>query len=445
MQRLVKASGRFLFRWLLFYWICFTFPFPLDLVGLPFGLVEPAHQPAWMKTAGDGFTKAYEWVDGKKSGACVWVGEHWLGVKIVVQPTGSGDTLRAYVGCLCAALIAALCALLWSGLVPVVLRWKRGWSADVLLHVLVRILVRFFLIDMLFGYGVAKVFALQFPQPDTYRFNQHLGDMSPMGLLWTFMGYSVSYQIFTGAVEVLGGLLLVCRRTTLLGGLVTAAAMVQVLALNLCFDVPVKLYSCHYLLMAVFLAAPEVPRLTQALVLGRAVAARPIRPLFHRVRVERSLIVLRTLLIAGMLYGQIKSAQTMAGELYGKSPPPVVGRWEVVSMTIDKKEAKQDNAGTWKSIDVSERGIVRVSATSLPTVPYRAAWDAGQKSLALTKFASPTWRASLTYAIPEPDLLKLSGTIDDKTIAVTLRPSAEKHLELKSRGYHWIQELPYNR
>jgi hypothetical protein len=59
--------------------------------------------------------------------------------------------------------------------------------------------------------------------------------MSPRGLLWTFVGYSTPFQIFTGAVEVLGGLFL----------------------------------------MADFLAAPDLPRLANAIVLGRAIDARP--------------------------------------------------------------------------------------------------------------------------------------------------------------------------
>ena len=59
---------------------------------------------------------------------------------------------------------------------------------------------------MFFGYGFAKVVPLQFAQPSSIRLGQQLGDMSPMGLLWTFMGFSPSFQIFTGAVEVLAGL-----------------------------------------------------------------------------------------------------------------------------------------------------------------------------------------------------------------------------------------------
>ncbi len=41
MQALAREIGRYCVRFVLFYWICFAFPFPLDLVGLPFQLVEP--------------------------------------------------------------------------------------------------------------------------------------------------------------------------------------------------------------------------------------------------------------------------------------------------------------------------------------------------------------------------------------------------------------------
>ena len=50
----------------------------------------------------------------------------------------------------------------------------------------------------------------------------------------------------------------------------------------MCFDVPVKLYSLNYLLMAIFLIAPEFPRIVPALVLGKAVEARPFAPLLGR-------------------------------------------------------------------------------------------------------------------------------------------------------------------
>src|SRR5947209_8450093 len=112
MKVLTHAIGRYLFRFVLFYWICFIFPFPLDLVGLPFQFAETKDQPTWMKTAREYYGAGFGWVYGTKTDACKWVGENILGVTIPIQPTGSGDTLRAYVGCLCAVVSAAAAALL---------------------------------------------------------------------------------------------------------------------------------------------------------------------------------------------------------------------------------------------------------------------------------------------------------------------------------------------
>ena len=244
-----------------------------------------------MKAAAEKYGEAYSWIAQVENETCNWVGDRILHVEVIIQPTGSGDTMRAWVGCLCAVVIAAVLALLWTGVVLLVQRWKPDWQPDRPLHALIRVQVRFFLCAMLFGYGFAKVFPLQFPGPSSSRLGQQLGDFSPMGLLWTFMGYSPSYQIFTGAIEVLAGLLLTTRRTTLLGALVALAAMTQVFVLNMCFDVPVKLYSLNYLMMAVFLIAPELPRLIGVLVLGKAAPARPFTPLLGNVLLDRIALV----------------------------------------------------------------------------------------------------------------------------------------------------------
>jgi hypothetical protein len=106
-----------------------------------------------------------------------------------------------------------------------------------------------------------------------------------MGALWSFMSASRPYAIFADAVEVTAGALLLFRRTTTLGAMVAAAAMTNVVALNYCYDVPVKLYSTNILLMAVFLLAPEFCRLAHVLVFNRPTAPADL----DRVRFERRL------------------------------------------------------------------------------------------------------------------------------------------------------------
>src|ERR1035438_8368187 len=96
MRALTREIGRYCFRFLLFYWICFVFPFPFDLVGLPFQLVESPDEPSWMKAAETKYGEAYSWISRETNEACTWVGDRMLHVEAIIQPTGSGDTMRAY-------------------------------------------------------------------------------------------------------------------------------------------------------------------------------------------------------------------------------------------------------------------------------------------------------------------------------------------------------------
>ena len=68
-----------------------------------------------------------------------------------------------------------------------------------------------------------------------------------MGLLWTFMGASAPYQMLAGLAEVTCGMLLFWRRSRLLGALLAIGVMGNVVALNYCYDVPVKLFSTELL------------------------------------------------------------------------------------------------------------------------------------------------------------------------------------------------------
>jgi hypothetical protein len=445
MRDLIRGISRYPFRFILFYWVCFTFPFPIDLAAIPFSFVEPKNQPGWMIATAEKYTAVYSWIQKTKDDACVWVGDRVLQVEAIIQPTGSGDTMRAYVGCLFAVAIAAALALLWTGIVFLVERRKPEWNWDASLFSLLRVLARFFLCEMLLGYGFAKVFPLQFAQPGAYRLTQQLGEMSPMGLLWTFMGFSPAYQMFTGAVEVLAGLLLTTRRTTLLGSLVALAAMTQIFMLNMCFDVPVKLYSFNYLVMAVFLLAPGLSRLVDSLILGRAVAALALPALFGSVKIDRLVLVLQTLVVVMMIASQIHGSYKRWNDMYGGAPAPVLGRWELVLIEVDKVKPAEDDPMNWSWLEFSNRQIMRLSTRKPPAVAYLITWDAESKKLTLKKVRSPTSTATFSYDVPEPDKLVLEGSMDGKSVRATLKRAAEKRYELTSRGFNWIQEMPFNR
>ena len=68
----------------------------------------------------------------------------------------------------------------------------------------------------------------------------------------------------------------------------------------------------------------------------------------------------------------------------------------------------------------------------------------GQTALVI-KAGDKTRKAVFTYERSASDQLKLNGTMAGHTIQMQLRREDEKKFLLSSRGFHWVQEYPFNR
>jgi hypothetical protein len=102
---------------------------------------------------------------------------------VALAPSGSSDQTSDWLNLGAMVVLALVAALVWSLVDHRRLQYVRasGWL-DVYL--------RFFVGAEMLTYGFDKVFHAQFPFPATWKLEQPYGDASPMGLLWTFMGYS---------------------------------------------------------------------------------------------------------------------------------------------------------------------------------------------------------------------------------------------------------------
>jgi hypothetical protein len=157
------------------------------------------------------------------------------------------------------------------------------------------------------------------------------------------------------------------------------------------------------------------------------------------------MLVLRTLLVAAMLYGQVHSNYKRWSDMYGGPPAPVVGRWDLVSIQVDKKEPAKDDPMSWSWLDFTSKKVARLVGPKPPAAVYMITWDTQQKKLTFANVRTPASTATFTYDLPEPDKLELEGSMDGKAVSATLKRAAEKHYQLRERGFQWIQELPYNR
>ena len=179
------------------------------------------------------------WLARPMQPIAIWIGEHLFhlsGIAATFHDTGSGDTALNYVLvllCLCLAVVATI---VWS-----VLDRKRTQYRT--LEAWFRLFLSFVVAESLVEYGFAKIFPSQFGPISLGRLNETYGESSPMALLWTFMSGSRWYTMFGGLAEAIPGFMLFFRRTRTIGALMGGAVLMNVFMLNLCYDVPVKLYS----------------------------------------------------------------------------------------------------------------------------------------------------------------------------------------------------------
>jgi hypothetical protein len=208
------------------------------------------------------------------------------------------------------------------------------------LHGWLRLLVRYTLAFNLFAYEFAKVFPLQFQPANFSRLVEQYGQFSPMGVLWSFMGAAIPYIIFAGAAEVTGGLRLLLRRTATLGALVTCAVMGNVVALNFCYDVPVKLYSSNLLRWRCSWRPAMPSGCANVLVLNRPAPPADLGAPRFEGRWMRIAVTVLWIAFAGyQLVLQIRSGWLRYQQTYAHPPRPLLGgAYEVESFRADGRD-----------------------------------------------------------------------------------------------------------
>ncbi|MCX4240879.1 hypothetical protein [Paraliomyxa miuraensis] len=421
---------RLAFRFGALYFALYALPFPLDMVpGV--AMLAQLYFEAW-------------------NAIIPWVGNHVLGIgyEIAVGPNGSGDTTADYVKLFMILVLAAVGSVAWGMLDrrqchPRLAAWLTVWA-------------RYWLGTIMIGYGVVKVFALQFPEPDAFRLAEPYGESSPMGLVWAFMGYSHPYQAFTGGMEVLGGVLLLWRRTTTLGALVCVGVMSNVVMLNFCYDIPVKLFSSHLLAVAVVLASHDARRLWGVLLTGQAVPGRQVPPVLDGRRGRRIRVIVKGLLLGLVLLQHVVGTLVQLAQHGSGAPtPPLYGIYDVTAHELDGHPLPvlAADARTWRQVTFSRWGRLALWPVHGQSVRYTV--TVNEEAGTLELIHRDDVRGLPRDDEPEPQILRFH-TVDETTLVIegsldgvehraTLQRIDEQRTRLLSRGFHWINEKPYNR
>jgi uncharacterized membrane protein YphA (DoxX/SURF4 family) len=342
-------------------------------------------------------------------------------IQIIEGGEGVNNTAYGTILFLCYVTLAAVVTVLWS----VLDRRRAGYER---LHSWFRFVLRFSLALAMISYGILKVIPTQMIAPPPLGIlTRRLGDFTPMQLLWSFMGASPPYESLTGCAELLGGVLLLVPRTTLLGALVCLGDMAMVVTLNFCYDVHVKLYSIHLLLMAALLVAPDLGRLANLFLFNRGVEPATATPLFARKGLDRAaqgfLFLFGLYMIGTTFQETYKRYKT-----FHPPRPPLYGVWSVEELAVDGREVPLfTDPQRWRWVFFQKPGVLSVELMIGSRKRYPLSLDLRHRTMTLGDQARFSLDASRT------DTLLLDGVLDGHPTRARLTRMA-----LTAQRFHWI-------
>jgi hypothetical protein len=380
-----------------------------------------------------------------------WIGRHILHLAkpITVFTNGSGDTTYDNVVVLFLSLTAILTCVIWT------LLDRRRASYTILFYWLITIL-RYYLGITMLSYGFSKVFKMQFPAPSLYTLLEPYGESSPMGLAWNFMGYSSGYNLFTGFAEIISGGLLFFRRTTAIGAFLAFIVSANIMTMNYCFDIPVKLLSTTMVLISLFLLNDNIRRLFNLFFRKGSVRLSIVpRPPMRSIPLRITLVVIKSLLVLYAFFGSAWLSFKERKE-YGDSAPhtQLYGIYNTRSFSYNKDTLAplQTDTVRWKQLIIEGSpayayAIIKMMNDS--TKGYSAKTDTTQRIVTISDYYDSTRKWRLHYNYPFADSLALWGTrfwgMKTDSISITFARFPLGNFRLNSRGFNWINEYPYGR
>jgi hypothetical protein len=229
-------------------------------------------------------------------------------------------------------------------------------------------------------YGFAKVLKTQFGIMYS-RNDTPVGSLSGFELTWNYFGYSYKLALILAALQIGGAILLLFRRTTLLGVCVLMPVMLNIVLINIFYNIAIGAF-----LVSIMITGA----LTYLLVLNREPL---IRAFFNTasnlpaLRLPYLKHVLRLIVVALSFF-------TVYRYIMNEKSIDFVGKWKVEKLEkngqlIDKNAWVTDSTA-WQYIYVEEHGGVALSSNPYVFEPKRA-------KRAMFKYDDKTRRLDLKF------------------------------------------------
>ncbi|HEY1869324.1 MAG TPA: hypothetical protein VGG70_13595 [Candidatus Cybelea sp.] len=233
---------------------------------------------------------------------------------------------------------------------------------------------------------------------------------------------------------MLAGILLLVPRFTTLGALLCAAVMSNVFMLNMSYDVPVKLFSFHLLVAALVLAGPDLASVARFFILRQPAQLAIDRPFFSNPRLNLAGLIAQLLFAAFLVGTDLYISHYYSAQYVTSADRPLLyGVWSITRANVD-----------WQQVVFDRYGTFTVQPREGPMLYYSLKTNAKRRTITLSNYSKGPGGV-LNFMQMPPNQLRLWGELASRRIVATLHRVDESKFLLLNRGFHWINEHPFNR
>lgn len=343
-----------------------------------------------------------------------------------ITTNGSGDTSYDWIILLLIIIVALLGAILWS----ILERKRENYNTA---YYWMTVCIRYYLAMMLFFYGIIKLVHAQMPPPSLSTLMMPLHEMSPMSLAWTYFGYSKGFNIFVGCVEI-ASVLLLFRKTMVLGALITLATGINIMSVNYFYDVPVKIVSTIIVIFSIILLAPNLKSFWNYFILGRSTQLKKsMRPLSRKKWLNTCthyakymIITIFLMLHAFILWNRMRAIEVL------NNKSPLYGIYKIERITTNPKALPTE----WVYIIFESRELFFVRDTSYERTLHEKKLDENKKQITIAQH-------TFDYVVEENGNIILNRLINNEKESYKLIRMDENKTRLLNREFKFIQEQPH--
>ncbi len=362
-----------------------------------------------------------------------WVGKNILHIKKPYTIELVSDSTGMYIHVMILFIVAIVAATLWG------VSDKKASSNYQANYYWFVAFIRYYVAMQLLVYGWNKIFKWQFYLPEPNTLFTTLGNTPKDLLYWSTMGMSRSYSVFTGLLEVLAAMFLFFRRTQLLGAFIAAGVMVNVLMINLSFDISVKLYSSFLLFLCLLILFPDAKRIAVFFF-----SARPIGP--HQSTVQYLLFkkrwlyrTVKTIVIAFLLFDSLAVYLSSKNFNDDKAVRPYLhGAYSVEAFVVggDTLLPLTTDTYRWRRMFIHRQGYLITQLMNDEMKDYELEIDSLHHEFVMRDPEDSSLHV-LHYINTADSVLELRGRFLDDSLSIYLKKIDLQKLPLLQNEFQW--------